>query len=96
MTHDDPQKEVPADLLRRVDSAIADLEKCAVWNEDVVSKAEDVKDELMEYVPESQIGITEEERLMIVQAMQMKQGQWWRCGRGESGRTELGGWGGGG
>ncbi|XP_041359513.1 NFX1-type zinc finger-containing protein 1-like [Gigantopelta aegis] len=80
--HDDLQEAVPAHLMRRLGSVIKDLEQCTVITEDSLDEAESVKDELVEYVPETRIGITEDERLMIVHTMDMKQGQWWRCGKG--------------
>ncbi|XP_046375708.2 NFX1-type zinc finger-containing protein 1-like [Haliotis rufescens] len=76
------KKEVPARIMRNLVAMIRQLERPAKMGDDVMEEAKKMKEDVKEFVPGSGIGVTDDERLMIVEAMGLNSGHWYKCRRG--------------
>ncbi|XP_067659756.1 NFX1-type zinc finger-containing protein 1-like [Haliotis asinina] len=76
------EKDVAVRIMRNLVATIRRLECPAKLEDGEMEDAKKMKEDVKEFVPGSGIGVTNEERLMIVEAMGLNTGHWYKCKRG--------------
>lgn len=74
--------QLPERVEGRLKDAILFMEGGLVYEKSRQESTKKLLEELQDLVPESGLGISDKERVMILEAMNLAQGHWYKCPRG--------------